>query len=296
MIAVLAAVWLLASPQAGPVADPAVTAAMRLPFLEAEAEMERLAEAGSVGARAIHDGYAALRRRDFPAACRLWEAAAGLSAEAAHMTAECYEHGHAGTTDMDRAIDLYRSAGDGGYPKSLCALGLIYVVGEAVPADPVRGAELCRRGAEAGDPDAQTDLGDFYRRGSGVPRDYALARHWYERAAARNQRNAAYNLGAMAWNGHGGPVDLAAAGAWMEKAYEAGRRDAPALAGRAALIRAVPNAPNGPVDVGLLALAKRWFLVAMEEDPDQTTRAEAAVTLARISGYEAMARQQAGDE
>ena len=78
----------------------------------------------------------------------------------------------------------------------------------------------------------------------------------------------------------------------MERAYEAGRRDAAALAGQAAFLRAVPNAPSGPVDTELLAMAKRWFLIAMSEDPDERGRANAAVMLAQISGYEAMARQQ----
>ena len=296
MIVGLAALWLLTAPQARPVAEPAVTAAMRLPFADSDAELRRLGEAGSVGALALHNGYTALGNRDFPAACRLWEAAAGVSAEAAHMTAECYEHGHGGTTDMDRAIDLYRSAGDGGYPKSLCALGLIYMQGADVPADPARGAELCRRGAEAGDADAQTDLGDFYRKGTGIPQDYASARRWYERAAAQNQRNAAYQRGVLDWNGLGGPIDLVSASLWLQQAYEAGRKDAAVLVGRSALIRAVPNAPRGPVDVVLLAQAKHWYEIAVVEDPDPEARAQSAVMLAQISGYEALARQQTSSQ
>lgn len=285
--------------QSGPRTDPALTAALR-PELGPEEyypELQRLAEAGNLGARAIVDGLTALgmgghgRPADFPAACRAWESGAAVSAEAAHFTAECYEHGHGGTTDLARAMDLYRQAGEGGSARSLCALGLMYAAGKGVPADPSRGVELCRQAAETGDANAQTDLGDFYRKGQGVARDYAMARHWYELAAAQTQRNAAYNLGALDWNGDGGPVDLASAGRWMERAYEAGRRDAAALAGQAAFLRAVPNAPSGPVDTELLALAKRWFLVAMTEDPDERGRANAALMLAQISGYEAMARQ-----
>jgi TPR repeat protein len=283
VIAGLAALWLIAAPQAGPTAEPAVTAAMRLPFAEADAELRRLGEAGSVGAQAIHDGYTALRRRDFPAACRLWEAAAEVSAEAAHMTAECYEHGHGGTKDMDRAIDLYRSAADGGYPKSLCALGLIYMTGEAVPADPARGAELCRQGAETGDADAQTDLGDFYRKGTGVPQDWASARLWYERAAAQNQRNAAYHLGTIYWNGDGVSADLETAGLWFERAYSAGRKDAAKLVASAALTRADRTPPGEARDRSLFDHAARWLRVAMEEDPDEEERARAAVVLVQLS-------------
>lgn len=300
----LAALVCPAAAQSGPRTDPALTVALRegLGPEEYYPELQRLAEAGNPGARAIFDGFTALgmgghgRPPDFPLACRAWESGAAVSAEAAHFTAECYEHGHGGTTNLARAMDLYRQAGEGGSARSLCSLGLMYAAGLAVPADPARGADLCRRAAETGDANAQTDLGDFYSEGSGVARDYAMARLWYERAAAQRQRNAAYNLGALDWNGQGGPVDQASAGQWMEKAYEAGRRDAAALAGQAAFLRAVPNAPSGPVDVELLALAKRWFLVAMTEDPAERARAHAAVMLAQISGYEALARQQTGGE
>lgn len=292
-----------ATAQTGPRTDPALTAALRVELKPAEyyPELQRLAEAGNPGARAILDGFTALgmgghgRPADFPLACRAWESGAAVSAEAAHFTAECYEHGHGGTTDLARAMDLYRQAGEGGSARSLCALGLIYAAGVAVPADPARGVELCRQGAEMGDANAQTDLGDFYRSGRGVPQDFGMARLWYGRAAAQQQRNATYHLGAMDWNGEGGPVDLASAGRWMERAYDVGRRDAAALAGQAALLRAVPNAPRGPVDIELLALAKRWFLVAMREDPAEEGRAHAAVTLVQISGYEALARQQSAD-
>ena len=279
MIAGLAAVWLLAAPQAGPVAEPAVTAAMRLPFVEADAELQRLGEAGSVGAQAIHDGYTALRRRDFPAACRLWEAAAGVSAEAAHMTAECYEHGHGGTTDMNRAVELYRSAGDGGYPKSLCALGLIYMSGEGVPADAARGAELCRRGAEAGDPDAQTDLGNFYLSGRGVAEDKVEARRWYERAAEQNQRNALYTLGQMYWYGDTVEKDPARAIRLWEASWNAGRRDAALL-----LARAWVSEATAARETASLEHALRWYDLALRhiEDPAEKARAEQEREAARV--------------
>lgn len=280
MIAGLAALWLIAAPQAGPVAEPAVTAAMRLPFVEADAELRRLGEAGSVGALALHNGYTALRNRDFPAACRLWEAAAGVSAEAAHMTAECYEHGHGGTTDMARAVELYRNAGDGGYPKSLCALGLIYMEGRAVPADPSRAAELCRRGAEAGDADAQTDLANFYLSGRGVPEDKVEARRWYERAAEQNQRNALFTLGQMYWNGDAVEKDNDEAARLWLLAYNAGRTDAALLLARAAMVQAMADR-NNP-DAETLRDAERWFGIAIPDISDAAEKTEAEQHLALV--------------
>lgn len=58
----------------------------------------------------------------------------------------------------------------------------------------------------------------------------------------------------------------------------------------------MPNAPRGPVDVVLLAQAKRWYEIVVVEDPDPEARSRAAVMLAQISGYETLARQQTGGE
>lgn len=261
--------------------------------------LEALAEAGDIDAHnmlgEIYIGLAGVER-DRPKSCQHFRAAREARPSASHNYGQCLWEGAFGERDFAEARVWYRRGADGGFPQAKCALGNMLIRGEGGPANPEAGAALCREAAETGEPNAQADMGDHYQAGRGVPQDYAEARRWYRLAAAQNQRNAAYNLGAMDWNGHGGPIDLTAAGQWMEKAYEAGRRDAAALAGQAAFLRAVPNAPGGPVDTELLALAKRWFLVAMSEDPAEEGRAHAAVTLAQISGYEAMARQQAGGE
>ena len=283
----------------GPVADARLTEVLSQPARQTLInDLEHLAADGVPGAYALHGGFVALTSGGagpgWAQACPIWEAASATSAEAAHFTAECLEHGHDRPADPERAAHLYRLAGDGGFPKSLCALGNLYMAGRGVPADPARAAELCRRGAEMGDPDAQTDLGNFYFQGNGVARDYAEARRWYERAAEQQQKNALFSLGVMAWNGHGGEPDLEAAGRWFEAAYAAGRRDAASFAGGAAFIRAVPDAPSGPVDAALLETARAWFEIAAAEDPDESRRAQAAVALAQISGYEAMIRQATG--
>lgn len=294
----LALAALAGSQQVGPpAADPQLTAVLIQPARSSLiGDLGGLAADGVPGADALHRGFVALLAGEggpgWAQACAIWEAAAATSAEAAHFTAECFEHGNDRPIDTARAAELYRLAGEGGFPKSLCALGNLHMAGRGVPRDPTRAAELCRRGAEMGDADAQTDLGDFYLHGEGVAQDFAEARRWYERAAERGQKNALFTLGSMAWNGDGGERDLEAAGRWFEAAYEAGRRDAAALAGRAALIRAVANAPSGPVDSDLLATAKHWTAIAAEMDPSEEERARAAVALAQISGYEALAREQ----
>lgn len=261
--------------------------------------LEALAEAGDTDAHnMLGEMYMGLSgvERDRPKSCQHFRAAREARPSASHNYGQCLWEGAFGERDFAEARVWYRRGADGGFLQAKCALGNMLIRGEGGPTELEVGVALCREAAEAGEPNAQTDMGDHYRRGRGMPQDYAEARRWYRLAAAQDQRNAAYNLGAMDWNGQGGPVDLASAGQWMAKAYDAGRRDAAALAGQAAFIRAVPNAPRGPVDVELLAQAKRWFLVAMSEDPSEEARARSAVSLAQISGYEALARQQSGGE
>lgn len=263
-------------------------------------ELERLATEGVPGADPMFRGFSALLSGsdgpDWTAACRIWESASRESAEAAHFAAECEEHGHDRPADLERAAELYGLAGEGGFPKSLCALGNLYLNGRGVPANAERAVDLCRRGAEMGDADAQTDLGNFHLRGQGTAQNYVEARHWFGLAALQGQRNALLTLGIMDLNGDGGERSPEKALQRFEAAYAAGRPEAAALAGRAALILAVPNAPSGPVDTEQLAVAKRWFLIAVEEDPTDESRARSAVTLAQISGYEALARQQTDSE
>lgn len=258
--------------------------------------LETLAEAGDLDAHnmlgELYAGFGGVER-DRPKSCGHFRAAREARPSATHNYGQCLWEGAFGQPDFVQARIWYQRAADGGFAQSKCALGNMLIAGDGGPVDAERGVALCRETAEAGDPNAQADMGDHHRMGRGVPQDYAEARRWYRLAAGQNQRNAAFNLGAMDWSGIGGPMDLAGAADWMEKAYAAGRRDAAFFAGQSYLRRAVPNAPAGPVDVELLAAAKPWLETAMREDPNEDRRAQAAVTLAQISGYEEMARLQA---
>lgn len=286
----LAALAHPAMAQSGPRTDPALSAALR-EGIGPEVyypELQRLAEAGNPGARAIFDGFTALgmgghgRAPDFALACRAWESGAAVSAEAAHFTAECYEHGMGGTTDLARAVTLYGLAGEGGYPKSLCALGNLYAAGKGVLADPARAVALCLRGAEMGDADAQTDLGNFYLMGRGVPQDYAEAAHWYRLAADQNQANAAMTLGQMYWNGDGVGKDNDQADRWWRVAHAAGREDAAASLGDAALVRAMRE--TGRIDIDALREAEAWYAMAERDVEDAELKAQAVQRLEQVRG------------
>lgn len=265
---------------AQPVTEPALTEIMRQrgrAFSQTLDELQALSGQGSAGATAILAGYRALQANDFPTACRAWESAADVSAEAAHLTAECYEHGHGGATDVAHAIALYTQAADAGFGKSSCALGNLYMAGTGVERDPERGVELCRQGAERGDPDAQTDLGNFYLRGQGVGQDYAEARRWYQLAVTGYRHpNAAFSLGYLYWNGDGGERDHAQAAIYLRMAYEGGREDAAFLLALEALERA---RVEGGFEVGPLREAESWL---GRVELDDANAAEAAELLEAV--------------
>lgn len=233
---------------------------------------------------------------DRPRSCDHFRIARELDASAAHNYGQCLWEGAYGERRLEEARIWYRRGADLGFLQSKCALGNMLAKGEGGPADPAGGLALCREAAEAGVANAQADMGDYYGGGAFVERDYVEARRWYALAAAQGQRNALFNLGVFDWNGFTGERDLESAERHLEAAYAAGRSDAAALVGRASLIRAVPNAPAGPVNTVLLAAAKTWFEIALAEDPDEAVRAQAAVALAQISGYEALNRQENGGE
>lgn len=263
------------------------------------ARVQALADSGDLEAHnllgELYSGLAGVAA-DRPRSCEHFRMAREARPSAAHNYGQCLWEGAYGERDFVEARVWYQRGADGGFLQAKCALGNMLIRGDGGPAEPERGLALCRQAADAGDANAQADMGDHYGAGRGVAQDYAMARQWYERAAAQGQRNAAFQRGVLDWNGLGGPVDLVSASRWFEQAYRAGRRDAAKLVGRSAFIRAVPHAPRGPVDVMLLAQAKQWYEIAVVEDPDPQARAQSAVMLAQISGYEAMARQQSGGE
>ena len=210
---------------------------------------------------------------DEVSACRYFLQASQTRRDAVHSLAHCAERGVGGTPDFARAAQLYRQAADRGYPKSMCALGNLYIAGHGVPKEATRGAELCRQGAEAGDEDAQTDLGNLYLQGIGVPHDMVQARRWYQLAAAQGQANAEFVLGQIYWNGDGVAPDQVKAAELWKSAYSGGRKDAAALLADWTFARWMASHPKG--DVSGLDEAVGWEEAALKTAPDEKARKQA---------------------
>lgn len=215
-----------------PVGDDVIVAAQRWlkgdwsgrSDLEALAAKERPDAQEMLGEMLGPSGPSQLR--DEVAACGWFAKAAVSRSDALHNLAFCTEKGVDELPNPAHAAVLYRQAAERGYPKSMCALGNLYVAGRGVPKDEPKGAALCRQGAELGERDAQTDLGNFYLWGVGVPQDMVQARQWYERAAAQGQANAQFTLGQIYWNGDGIARNQVKAAELWKAAYQGGRVDA----------------------------------------------------------------------
>jgi len=103
-------------------------------------------------------------------------------------------------------ISDWRAAAERGDPVTQDMLGLMYLVGMAVPQDFRRAFEWIRKGAERGERGAQYHLGVLYSQGLGAPRDDARARKWLEEAAVQGEPGAQYALAMLEAGGHGGEL------------------------------------------------------------------------------------------
>lgn len=229
---------------------------------------------------------------DRPKACLHFRTAKELGGSAAHNYAACLWEGAFGQgRELEQARVWYQRGIDDGFTQSYCALVNMVIEGLGGSKDTDAGLALCRAAAEMGDAHAQTDLADYYHAGAVVPQDLETAKHWYRLTAEKGQRNALFWLGMITAR----EGDLTTAHSLFSRSYEAGRKDADLWAATTALGLAVPNAPNGPVDAELLARAKTWYTLTLENNHNGEANARAAVALAQISGYEALLRQQSGN-
>ncbi len=241
--------------------DPELAAAIRMEADGgAQARLERLAESGDPVAVAVLEGYQALWSdpgyRGIAAACTRWESVSATSAEATHLTAACFEQGSPDwPQDKERAVELYRIAGEAGLGRSWCAIGGLHAKGWLVESDPALAVELCRRGADMGDPDAQADLGGLYYTGATVPQDSAEARRWFRAASAGNHRNADFALGMIYADGDGVERDAEAAVRHWTRAHDLGHRGAAERIAALYLAQADSDTEN----LDLLRQAGAWY-------------------------------------
>ena len=202
-------------------------------------------------------------RRDFRE-CYFW---ANRSAEIGcasglYQLARCYEVGIGVAVDLERCVQLYRSAVDLGYAPAQFSLACFYCSGCIVEKrDPKKAQELLSQAAESGYTPAMISIATLYTLESKThtrtveaaptnrfrnalttsliklrdPKTVALtifdqnlmsAMVWWRRAAKRGSRQAQYELALCFRDGRGVEVDLSKALYWMRQAAEAGLPEA----------------------------------------------------------------------
>ena len=127
--------------------------------------------------------------------------------------------------DYPAAMTLFRDAADHGDRAAQYNLGRLYSQGLGAPANPAGALLWFRKAAAQGHPGAQFELGQAYRNGQGVPRDLAAAAGWYRKAAAQGYAGAQSHLAAMFASGEGSPRDGAQAARLYRDAAEQGDAD-----------------------------------------------------------------------
>lgn len=111
--------------------------------------------------------------------------AAQGNADAQMRMATKYENGENVAKDINKAIELYKKAGNHGNVKAQLHLGDVYSKGLGVDKDEKEAMEWYRKAAEAGNADAQYSLGTYYYYGVGTAKDIKTGMEWTNKAAAQ---------------------------------------------------------------------------------------------------------------
>ncbi|WP_299044468.1 caspase family protein [uncultured Tateyamaria sp.] len=140
-----------------------------------------------------------LRQNAF-SAIQACAAAVSQSPELPHYTA-LLARATAATGDMDRAIQLYKSASDRGDLRAMVSLAQLTEAGNGVPQDAAAALALYERAADGGSPDAMINLAVILFEGQQVPQDIDRAIALLRRAAEGGSARAVFNLGVLAQDG-----------------------------------------------------------------------------------------------
>jgi uncharacterized protein len=154
-----------------------------------------LAVAGAAVAGSLEDGVAAVKRRDYATALRLFRPLADQGDDVAQFDlAVMYNKGWGVPRDYLQAAKWYRLAAAQGNADAQYNLGILYDGGHRY----AEAVKWYRKAADQGLADAQFNLGLLYAKGQGVLRDYVQAYMWFELSAAQDDQSAVSNRDAAA--------------------------------------------------------------------------------------------------
>lgn len=109
-----------------------------------------------------------------------------------------YEYGDGLPQNMEKAVQLYRLAANGGNEDAQFSLGHAYETGQGgLKKDLKEAARLYELAAQKGNVQAMNSLGDAYQKGKGVKKDPAAAMQYYRKAFEKGSMTAAVLIGAL---------------------------------------------------------------------------------------------------
>ena len=147
----------------------------------------------------LHDGIAAVHRKDYPAAIRLLEPLARAGDPIAQLRLGLlHYHGHGVRENDGLARQWFERSARQGLAEAQFQLGNMYAYGLADPGhdvDPQRlAAQWYFEASRQGHPEAQYSLGILFISGTGVVQDPEEGSRWIARAAAQGHADAAVYL------------------------------------------------------------------------------------------------------
>lgn len=134
----------------------------------------------------------------------------------------CYELGIGVPKDISQAVAAYLKAATKGNPLAQFNLARCYEYGLGVTEDITQAAESYRKSAEQGYNRAQWAIGWCYEFGKGVRKDMKKAAEWYIKSAEQGYSRGQYDIGRCYKNGIGVRKDLIKSAEWYMKSAEQG--------------------------------------------------------------------------
>lgn len=114
------------------------------------------------------------------------------------MAAQILKDGILTSSDMERALNLLKSAAEKNYTPAYRPLAKLYYNGyKKVPQDKEKAFEWYLKAAEAGEVDAFPNVAYAYREGDGTLKDVNKAKEWYEKGVEAGDPASMRGLGYM---------------------------------------------------------------------------------------------------
>ena len=139
-------------------------------------------------------------------------------AEAKNILGAGYENGRGVEPDIEKAIALYKEAGDEGDQNARANLAAIYRDGTGGHGDPAQALELLAQLHENPDYDVFGSFGALYQYGIGVDTDLIQAAALYQEGAHADDPEAAWRLAGLYASGEGVAADTPQAEALYQQA------------------------------------------------------------------------------